>query len=235
MSGRLGGGLWKEVRVNWNAFGHWFGWCTLPSGFSLNFKQITVIRGNVLHMLLMPLCSIHKNAIFLERQGFQKLLGTLFPSKKVPLEQSQVTHFSFVVLGEAHKIWFWFLPQVALNAFSPNLLKSLILQYDSIPFQRVWVFCVVHFQVYLNLIEVNKHAKVSSIFISGNKVRNQEHYFCLLTVSKWFFFPLPTSLRRYRSSLGRKVKKNNIIFSTLLFLSKTFFCCNTIILLSTIL
>lgn len=78
MSGRLGGGPWEGIRVNGNDFCHWLGQYTLPSGFPLNFKQISVIKGNVLHMFLMPLPSIHKNAIFLERQSFQELFGIFF-------------------------------------------------------------------------------------------------------------------------------------------------------------
>lgn len=67
MSGRLGGGPWKGIRINWSVFCHWLGQYVLPSGFPLNFKQISVKQGNALHMLLMPLSSTHKNAIFLER------------------------------------------------------------------------------------------------------------------------------------------------------------------------
>lgn len=78
MSGRLGGGPWEGIRINGNDFCHWLGQYTLPSGFSLNFKQFSVIKGNVLHMFLMPLPSIHKNAIFLERQSFQELFGIFF-------------------------------------------------------------------------------------------------------------------------------------------------------------
>lgn len=78
MSGRLGGGPWERIRINGNDFCHCLGQYTSQSGFSLNFKQISVIKGNVLHMLLRPLPSIHKNAIFLERQSFQELFEIFF-------------------------------------------------------------------------------------------------------------------------------------------------------------
>lgn len=94
-----------------------------------------------------------------------------------------------MVVGEDNNIWFWFLLQMAPNAFSSNLLKPFIPKYDFIAFQGLQVFCFAHFQVYLNLIEVNKTLKGSSIFISGKKVTNQEYYFCLLIESKCFFPP----------------------------------------------
>lgn len=206
-SGRLGGGPWKGIRVNWNDFCHWLGQYTLPSGFPLNFKQISVQRGNVLHMFLMPLFSIHKKCHLLREVEFPGIVWSFF-FFFFPLKESNIwiatnnLIFLFKVIGGIIGSDFWFLLQMALNAFSPNLLKSPILKYGFLLFQHLQVFCFVHFQVYLNLIEVNKILKGSTIFISGKKVTNREHCSYLLTASKCpSFSPFPASLWRPKPSL----------------------------------
>lgn len=74
-----------------------------------------------------------------------------------------------MVLGWDNKIWFWFLPQMAISAFSSNLLKSLISKDNFTPFQSEQIVYLVHFKVYLNLIEVNKILIGTSSLTSGKK------------------------------------------------------------------
>lgn len=83
---------------------------------------------------------------------------------------------------------------MALSALSLNFLKFLIPKYIFVPFQRVQIFCIVHFQVYLNLIELNKNLTGSSIFMSEKKSHNREHHFYLLIALNDVFFLKKTVL-----------------------------------------
>lgn len=77
---------------------------------------------------------------------------------------------------------------MALSTFSLNLLKVLILKYIFVPFQRVQIFCIAHFQVYLNLIELNKNLTGSSIFMSGKKSQKQRASLLFIDSIKMMYF-----------------------------------------------
>lgn len=85
MSSRLEGGLWSGFRINWNDFCHWVGQYMLPSGFPLNFKQISV-RGEMYSICYSCLCPQFTKMPSSQRSRVSRNCLGSFSSKKVPLE-----------------------------------------------------------------------------------------------------------------------------------------------------